>query len=57
MTSEECAKCWFNYIQECDGQENFKEDDCMKKNNMVEEETDEEAIDTDSKVEVAADVE
>ena len=37
MASEECSKCWFRYIEECDGQENFKEDDCKKKNIIVEE--------------------
>jgi hypothetical protein len=32
MACDECSKCWFNYIEECEGQEDYKEDVCKKKN-------------------------
>ena len=32
MTCEECTKCWFNYIEKCEGQEaNYDENICKKK--------------------------
>jgi hypothetical protein len=31
MACDECSKCWFNYIEECEGQEDYKEDACKKK--------------------------
>jgi len=30
MVCDECSKCWFNYIEECEGQHKFKEDKCRK---------------------------
>lgn len=41
MACEECSKCWFNYIEECEGQEIYKEDDCKKKSIVTEEDEDE----------------
>lgn len=30
MACDECSKCWFNYIEECEGQDNFRKDKCKK---------------------------
>lgn len=34
MACEECSKCWFNYIEECEGQENYRENKCMKRKEL-----------------------
>jgi hypothetical protein len=32
MACEECSKCWFNYVEKCEGQEeNYDENVCKKK--------------------------
>jgi hypothetical protein len=32
MACEECTKCWFNYVEKCEGQEeNYDEKVCKKK--------------------------